>query len=360
VLAEGAKHDRCVPIYQAAAGGRKVPLLKTLVSSHCTNNCAYCVWRCDRRTGRTRFEPGELADIALKLWRRRVIEGVFLSSSVARDPDAATSAEIETSEILRARGYTGYLHLRIMPGTSRELVARGVQLADRVGLNIENPDPELFAELKPGVDFKRDLWERLRWCHEEAKKYQRFAGPGFARAGLDTQFVVGASEETDEQIIDMTHRLTNELGMRRVYYSTFEPIARTPLENHNSCPSFRGRRLYQVSFLIRDYGFESGDFEPALDERGLLHDVDPKLALARTHPELYPVDLNAAPLKELLLVPGIGPRTANAILAARARMPFKSISDAQKAVGARIKSAAPYLNVGRARQVHIEKFCCAG
>jgi len=119
LLSLGAGYDRCVPIYHSVACGRTVPLLKTLVSSYCTNNCTYCPFRCERRIRRERFDPAELADIALKLWERGDIEGVFLSSSVERDPDEATRAELEAAEILRKRGYTGYLHLRLMPSCSR-------------------------------------------------------------------------------------------------------------------------------------------------------------------------------------------------------------------------------------------------
>lgn len=351
MLSLGAGYDRCVPIYHSVARGRSVPLLKTLVSSYCTNNCAYCAFRCERRTYRERFEPAELADIALKLWKRGSIEGVFLSSSVERDPDEATRRELEAAEILRKRGYTGYLHLRLMPSCDRELVRRAAELGDRIGLNVENPDNTCLAEIRPDIDARVDIWRRLRWCREEAdRRADR------VRAGLDTQFVVGASDETDEQVLEATHKLVDELGLRRVYYSGFRPIRDTPLEDRAPCSRVREFRLYQASFLMQDYGFKPEDFRPALDDGGFLRDVDPKLALAQTRPELFPIDLNSAGLKELLLVPGIGPRTARRVLAARDRASFKSLSDAQRRLGARIRAMAPYLSVGRERQKRLDDF----
>lgn len=355
MLSLGAGYDRCVPIYHSVARGRTVPLLKTLVSSYCTNNCAYCAFRCERRTYRERFDPAELADIALKLWRRGTIEGVFLSSSVERDPDEATRRELEAAEFLRKRGYTGYLHLRLMPSCSRDLVRRAAELGDRIGLNVENPSESRLAEIRPDVDAKIDIWRRLRWCREEADRRA-----GLVRAGLDTQFVVGASDETDEQILGATYRLVIELRLRRVYYSGFRPIRRTPLEGRPPCPKSREFRLYQASFLMRDYGFEPSDFEPALDERGFLRNLDPKLALVHTRPDIFPIDLNEAPARDLLLVPGIGPRTARRILDARTRGPFRSLSQARKAIGPRVKAALPYVSVGGERQERLESFSHPG
>lgn len=351
LLSLGAGYDRCVPIYHSAARDRSVPLLKTLVSSYCTNNCAYCPFRNGRRTYRERFESVELADIALKLWRRGSIEGVFLSSSVERDPDEATSAELETAEILRSRGYTGYLHLRLMPSCSRDIVRRAAELGDRIGLNVENPDEGCLAEIRPDIDPRTDVWRRLRWCREEADRKL-----DLVRAGLDTQFVVGASDETDEQILRATYKLIVELRLRRVYYSGFKPIRHTPLEGRPPCSRAREFRLYQASFLMRDYGFKPEDLQSALDDEGYLRNVDPKLALARTHPELFPVDLNSAGLKELLLVPGIGPRLANYILAARDQAPFKSFSDARRRLGARIRASVPFLSIGQERQERLDDF----
>jgi len=350
LLSLGASYDRCVPIYHSVARGRTVPLLKTLVSSYCVNSCAYCAFRCGRRVPRERFEPEELADVAMMLWRRGIIEGVFLSSSVDGDPEGATMVELYAAELLRRRGYTGYLHLRLMPGCSREAVRRAAELGDRIGLNVENPNDSCLAEIRPDVDGRIDVWRRLRWCSEEAER------GNLVRAGLDTQFVVGASDETDRQILEATYGLYRELGLRRVYFSGFRPISGTPLEDWSPCPSYREHRLYQASFLLRDYGFGPEDLEPALDDDGYLRDIDPKIALALSHPELYPVDLNEATFEELLLVPGIGPKKARAILTARERRPFESLSDVRRRAGVSIRRSSPFVKIGDGQQESLHKF----
>lgn len=355
-LAVGAKKDKCVPIYDAAAGNRRVPLLKTLVSNRCTNNCAYCAFRSERKLRRNSFKPSELANIALKLWNKGSIEGVFLSSSVDSDPDEATEREIRTAEILRENGYLDYLHLRLMPSCNRSLVKRAIEVADRVGLNLENPDEGELSEIRPDVEPKIDVLRRLRWCRLESKKLSDFESFGSSSPSIDTQFIVGAGDETDFQILKTSFKLYNDFGLSRVYYSGFSPVKRTPLESVSPCPDWRERRLYQASFLIRDYPFDFGDFKPALDENGFLRDMDPKVALAKSRPELFPVDLNKASLKELQIVPGIGPKTAREILEVRDEKSFDSLSDAYKRASSRIKSARSYLAVDGEGQARLENF----
>lgn len=355
-LAAGAKTDKCVPIYDAAVGNRSVPLLKTLVSNRCTNNCAYCAFRSERRVRRNSFEPSELADVALKLWNKGSIGGVFLSSSVDSDPDEATEREIRTAEILRESGYSDYLHLRLMPSCNRSLVKRAVEVADRVGLNLENPDKGELSEIRPDVEPKIDVWRRLRWCRSESKKLSDFESFGSSSPDVDTQFIVGAGNETDLQILETSFKLYEDYGLSRVYYSGFSPVKRTPLESVSPCPDWRERRLYQASFLIRDYPFDLGDFEPALDEKRFLRDVDPKIALAKSRPDLFPVDLNTASFKKLQIVPGIGPKTARKILRVRDEKSFKSISDAYERASSRIKSARSYLAVDGKGQACLEDF----
>lgn len=355
-LRASANRERCVPVYDAAAGDRRVPLLKTLVSNRCTNNCSYCAFRSGRRVRREKFDPPELANIALKLWRRGFIEGVFLSSSVDSNPDEATRREIETAKILREGGYTDYLHLRLMPSCNRHLVKRAVELADRIGLNLENPDEGELSEIRPDVNQKIDVWRRLRWCKLESERLSDFDNFGSSPPSIDTQFIVGAGKETDLQILKSTSKLFEDYGLSRVYYSGFSPVERTPLENAQPCSESRERRLYQASFLIRDYPFDLGDFEPALDEDGFLRDADPKITLAKSRPDLFPVDLNTASFKKLQIVPGIGPKTARKILRVRDEKSFESISDAYERASSRIKSARSYLAVDGKGQVRLEDF----
>jgi len=303
-----------VPLYEASAGGRKVRLLKTLMTNVCRNSCLYCPLRRLSAKEKATWRPGKLARVALYLWRRRAIEGVFLSSSIPGDPDRSVETELEAAGLLRSMGFTGYIHLRLMPGTSRHLVAEAIRLADRVGVNLEAPDRDSFDEICPDKgSFREDVLKRLEWAREEVLR----AGRGACRAGLDTQMVVGATDDNDLDFIYITEWLYGHLGLRRVYFSPFEPIRGTPLEGRRPCPRSRVLRLYQASFLLRDYGVRAEELAELVGPDGRLPDEDPKVALAQARQDAFPVDPNTADFQELVRVPGIGPSSARRILALR-------------------------------------------
>jgi len=339
-LTLGAKWDRAVvPIYEAAARGRCVPLLKTLLTSHCKNDCKYCAFRAERKCLRTAWNPQKLAEITMHLWSQGKIRGLFLSSSVAKDPDHVTEKQLEVLNNLRSMGYSGYIHLKIMPGTSRHYIREAVRLADRVGVNLEAPNSDIFDELCPDKGgFKEAILKRLDWIIEEVISLKRRGEVkgrkfGFSRAGIDTQLIVGAVEDNDLQHIRTTEWLYKKLGLRRVYYSGFEPIPQTPLEKRPTCPPWREYRLYQTSFLIRDYGITSKELETILNDKGFLPNMDPKRVLAKINPEIFPVDLNTASFHEIVRIPHIGPTTAKKILEARKTKPIKYSSDLEKILG---------------------------
>ena len=339
-LTLGAKWDRAVvPIYEAAARGKCVPLLKTLLTSHCKNDCKYCAFRAERKCLRTAWNPQKLAEITMHLWSQGKIRGLFLSSSVAKDPDHVTEKQLEVLNNLRSMGYSGYIHLRIMPGTSRHYIKEAVRLADRVGVNLEAPNSDIFDELCPDKGgFKEAILKRLDWIIEEVISLKRKGEVkgrkfGFSRAGIDTQLIVGAVEDNDLQHIRTTEWLYKKLGLRRVYYSGFEPIPQTPLEKRPTCPPWREYRLYQASFLIRDYGITSKELETILNDKGFLPNMDPKRVLAKINPEIFPVDLNTASFHEIVRIPHIGPTTAKKILEARKTKPIKYSSDLEKILG---------------------------
>ncbi len=339
-LTLGAKWDRAVvPIYEAAARGRCVPLLKTLLTSHCKNDCKYCAFRAERKCLRTAWNPQKLAEITMHLWSQGKIRGLFLSSSVAKDPDHVTEKQLEVLNNLRSMGYSGYIHLRIMPGTSRHYIREAVRLADRVGVNLEAPNSDIFDELCPDKGgFKEAILKRLDWIIEEVISLKRKGEVkgrkfGFSRAGIDTQLIVGAVEDNDLQYIRTTEWLYKKLGLRRVYYSGFESIPQTPLEKRPTCPPWREYRLYQASFLIRDYGITSKELETILNDKGFLPNMDPKRVLAKINPEIFPVDLNTASFHEIVRIPHIGPTTAKKILEARKTKPIKYSSDLEKILG---------------------------
>jgi predicted DNA-binding helix-hairpin-helix protein len=310
-----------VPIFSACAGSRKVPLLKTLISSHCQNNCKFCAIRCEEKVTREKWEPEELANVTLKLWKFGKIKGLFLSSSVERDPDYVVEKEIETVEILRRKGFTAYTHLRLMPGTDIELIKQSVEIADRVGINIEFPSKDHYNDMKIFLDFNQDIIKRLKFISRQVKKAQK---EGNCKAGMDTQMVVGASDETDKQILDISEWMYKKLNARRVYYSAFQPMKNTPLEKKPAESKWREYRLYQCSFLIQKYNFCSKDF--VLDSSDKLPiNQDPKLMIAKKLD--LKVDINNCKYEELIKIPGVGIKTARSILQNR---PIKTSQQLKK------------------------------
>jgi len=335
-----------IPIFRACAGSRTVPLFKTLLTSYCKNDCKFCAFRCGRKTVRDRLEPIEFAKIAHKLWKMKKIEGVFISSSVERNPDYTVEREIQAIEILRGMGFTNYVHLRLMPSVSRDLIKRAVEISDRVGINIELPSKEHYEDMKLYLVFKQDIIKRLRWLSKEVERAQN---DGKCKDGLNSQMIVGASNETDKEIIKMSDWLYHKLHARRVYYSKFEPVKNTPLENKEQENPWREYRLYQASFLLRDYSFHSKDFVfDDNDHLNLKH--DPKFNIAKEM-ELM-IDFNNAKFEDLIKVPGIGLKTAQKIIENR---PIKNIQSL-KSLGVILKRACPFIEINGIRQTTVSKW----
>lgn len=194
--------------------------------------------------------PEELANVTMKVRKMRKIKGLFLSFSVEKDPSISVEKEIETVKILREKGFIDYVHLRLMPGVDIDLIKQSVEIADRVGINIEFPRKEHYDDMKISLDFRQDLIKRIRILAHEISKAQK---QGKCRAGLDTRMVVEASSETDKQILEASDWFYHKLNARRVYFSAFEPIKNTPLERKTKEERWREYRLYQCSFLIQKY-----------------------------------------------------------------------------------------------------------
>lgn len=337
----GTSWDRSVvPIYESAARGKCVPLLKTLLTSHCKNECAYCTFRAGRQCPRTMWEPKKLAELTIQLWRERKIAGLFLSSSVSKDPDYVTEIQLEVLRVLRNNGYSGYIHLRIMPGVSLHYIREAVELADRVGVNLEAPNKDAFSELCPDKGaFKEAVIKRLTWITNEVQRAKQITPKpkfGFAKAGVDTQMIVGATDDNDWQFLQVTEWLYKKQGLKRVYYSGFEPIVQTPLEKRRACSPWREYRLYQCSFLIRDYEFKTDHLAQIVNDEGFLFNTDPKLAFAKANPDMFPIDLNAASYREIVRIPNIGPVTAKRIMRAREKMQIRYSADLEKIIGAKL------------------------
>jgi len=335
----GCIHNAVMP------GGKRIALLKTLLTSACERNCNYCAFRQGRDFRRATFTPDELARLFMQLYQRGVTEGIFLSSGVAGGGPRTEDRLIATAEILRRRyGFRGYVHLKIMPGAERDQVLAAMRLADRVSVNLEAPNARRLARLAPAKAFTAELLQRLRWIEEIRRET-----PGRWPSST-TQFVVGAADESDVELLATTEFLQRHLGLARAYFSGFSPVPGTPLEGHPASPPLREHRLYQCSFLLRDYGFTVEELP--FDAGGNLPlDSDPKLAWARQHLTYAPVEVNTADRASLLRVPGIGPRGAEKLLRERRRGRLRELSDLRK-LGIVAQRAAPFILLDGHRPAH--------
>lgn len=306
-----------------SADGRCISLLKVLFTNHCVYNCKYCINRRDNDTERAAFTPRELADLTIQFYRRNYIEGLFLSSGVMRNPNYTTERLIETLRLLREEyGFMGYIHAKAIPGADDTLTARLGLLADRMSVNIELPSGESLQTLAPDKNKEAILRpmgfisRRIEENSTELVKYRHT--PKFVPAGQSTQMIIGATPDTDFQILRLTQGLYKKYRLKRVFYSAYVPVVQDsllPAVNVRP-PLLREHRLYQADWLLRFYGFRA---EELLDEgrQELDMSMDPKSSWAVNHPELFPVEINRAPYEVLLRVPGIGVKSARRILEAR-------------------------------------------
>lgn len=326
------------PIYQSAVGGKRIPLLKILQSSFCELDCLYCPFRQGRDFPRAALRPQELAQATLELYRRRRIQGLFLSSGITGGSSATQERLLRTARLLREQGFRGYLHLKLMPAAEPGQIQEAVALAHRVSVNLEAPGARFLSRIAPRKLYWKQLMHTLR---QAARARQERLQAGLHAASLSTQLVVGVAGETDRDLLRLAQQLLQELGVQRVYFSPFRPIPNTPLENHPPTPWRRARRLYQAFFLVRDYGFSWEELP--LDPSGCLPlDRDPKLAWAQRHLRHNPVEINQAPLERLLRVPGIGPEAARRILQARRERTLRDLRQLE-ALGVDASRAAPFV-----------------
>jgi predicted DNA-binding helix-hairpin-helix protein len=236
----GAIHNAVMP------NGKRIALLKTMLTSACERNCTYCGFRQGRDFRRATFTPDELADLFMRLHRKGIAEGLFLSSGLAGGGPRIQDRLIATAEVLRRRyEFQGYIHLKIMPGAEREQVRAAMRLADRVSVNLEAPNAERLARLAPLKVFADELLKRLRWIEEIRQEPGRWPSS-------TTQYVVGAVGESDLELLTTTEYLHRQAGIARAYFSSFSPVPDTPLEDHPAASPQREHRLYQSSFLLRD------------------------------------------------------------------------------------------------------------
>lgn len=307
-----------------AEDGRCISLLKVLLSNACIYNCAYCVNRRSNDLPRASFTPEELAELTIEFYRRNYIEGLFLSSAVVKNPDYTMELMIRTLVLLRKQyGFRGYIHAKVIPSASPDLIQQMGILADRISVNMEFTSKKSLALLAADKNHKTIL--APMGLIKSAKEENQYAlahyrkAPVFAPAGQTTQVIVGATPERDQHILTVSSRLYREYQMKRVYYSAYIPLAthpNLPAPLGFQPPLLREHRLYQADWLLRFYRFSVEEiFSPQQPDLAL--DVDPKIQYALAHPELYPVDVNRASYDMLLRVPGIGVRSAQRIMEAR-------------------------------------------
>lgn len=299
-------------------GGYSV-LLKTLLSNVCSNDCKYCPLRLDSDVRRCTLQPEEVANIFMEYVRRKKVFGLFLSSGVINNPDYTMDKINAVARILRYKhGYKGYIHLKIIPGASDAAIEDAFWLASALSLNIETPGKDRFNPLSKKKDYERDIIRPLRLMSELRRKREEFSG-----VKCTTQFIVGASDETDSEIVKYMFDIYKKLRFQRVYFSLYQKGLGDPdipgekrIYLDPKMYFMREHRLYQTDFLIRKYGFDLKDI--IFDKKGNLNlEKDPKELWAENHPEFYPVKINKADRDVLLRVPGIGIETAMKILKAR-------------------------------------------
>ena len=359
-LGAGTRYDictaSCTPSSASVAGichsfthdGRCISLFKTLYTNHCSHQCNYCInaVNCADRPQIFSYTPEELASLTLSLYRSNYIEGLFLSSGAGNDVDLIMEKLIETARLLRFKyGFPGYIHLKVLPGASLSHIKEAMELSDRLSINIEAPSASHMREISPTKDYENDILQRQRYIRDLSDKIG-------LQAGQTTQLVVGSSGENDEEIFRRVLYEYNELNVRRAYFSAFSPQKGTPFEKNEPQPKWREHRLYQADWLYRIYHFDSREIKYAFDENGFLSDSDPKMAIAKELMDA-PVDPNVAQYSDLLHVPGIGPTSAQRIIALRRQ---KRISGKEELahLGVRIKRAAPFLKINGWRDTTLE------
>ena len=298
--------------------GRCVSLLKILLSNRCAYNCLYCPNRAEADVPRASATPDEICELTLAFYKRNYIEGLFLSSAVEGSPDATMEKMLDTVIKLRkVYRFNGYIHLKGIPQADRSLISRAGLYVDRMSFNVELPSEKSLRLLAPQKSKKgvlqpmKQLALEKAAVREEKAKHRKM----FLPAGQTTQLIVGASPESDGQILKLSQAMYRRFSLKRVYFSSYIPVVRHSLLPDRCAGLLREHRLYQADWLMRFYGFSAEEI--AGENENLPEEYDPKCAWALKNMQLFPVEINKAPLEALLRVPGIGTLGAYKIIKAR-------------------------------------------
>lgn len=333
-----------------AADGRCIALLKVMLTNYCAFDCAYCINRRTNDIPRATLSVSELVELTMEFYRRNYIEGLFLSSGIVRNPDYTMERLVRVARDLRVtHRFNGYIHLKSIPGASRELVTQAGLYADRMSVNIEIPNENSLKYLAPEKNFK-SIYQPMGYVRqgmlenkEDRRKFR--STPRFVPAGQSTQIIVGASPERDRDILRLSSALYSTPTLRRIYYSGYIHVNSydTRLPALKQPPLVRENRLYQADWLMRFYHFKANEIA---DDRfpDLDLEIDPKLSWALRHPEAFPIDVNRADYEMLLRVPGIGVKSATLIVNARR---YRRLgSDHLKKIGVVMKRARYFITCG--------------
>ncbi len=364
ILGSGANYDVCgsarnvkkkrdtlamnsLGVYDCTAKEENCRVMKVLFSNSCLHDCKYCYNSAEGKQ-KTIFEPEELAKTATKFYKDGLVHGLFLSSAVTKDTDLITEKMIETAKIMRERlNFTGYLHLKLLPGVSKDHVKELARYADRLSVNIESPEKSSFSEMSSTKDYNIDILRRMRWAKEMKEK-------GLVKSGHTTQMIVGGAGENDSSYIKSMNKLYNEMKLNRVYFSAFHPVRGTELEKQKEVPAVREHRLYQTDWLMREYGYSPNEMISVLNDEGNLNlHTDPKILFASEEKLL--LDPKNSSYGELLRIPGIGPKTAENIVKGQKNGEIASFNDLKKK-GVILKRALPYLKLKGSRQFPLSEF----
>lgn len=330
-----------------SADGRCISLLKVLMTNVCIYDCQYCVNRRSNDTRRTFFTPRELAELTINFYRRNYIEGLFLSSGVLKNPDYTCEQLIEALRILRKEyRFNGYIHVKAIPGADNRLTDQLGMLADRMSINIELPSQRSLQLLAPDKTKHSILapmgyiQNRIQENSTDLVKYRH--APRFVPAGQSTQMIIGATPDSDFQILNLTESLYKKYKLKRVFFSAYMPVAENSLlpTLDTEPPLWREHRLYQADWLLRFYGFSAHEL---LDQQHQSFNpfVDPKCNWALNHREFFPVEVNRASYEDLLRVPGIGVNSAKKIMVARRMTTLRY--DSLKKLGVVLKRAKYFI-----------------
>ena len=344
-------------VYRASMpNGKFINLMRVMFTDFCMMDCAYCPNSIYVPRKRYAFKREELAQTFMELAGRHTVDGLFLSSGIAGSGSKTTEKLIDVVDLIRRKyGFKGYIHMKVMPGTEYQYVEAAHRLGTRLSVNIETPQHDMMQRISPHKDFQKGILDPMKWIDQLTKEK---TGGTVAQA---TQMVVGAADESDQQIFQRIDQLYTDWNMKRVYYAPFRPARYTPMEEHSPVPSIREHRLYQMDWLKRVYQFSNDEIGLAFDRSGFLSlEQDPKTVIAVENLDSFPVDINAATREQLLRVPGVGPTSTDRILENRQHHTIDNWRDLQ-AMGVVRKRAWPFLIFSghrppRAKQLRLDLF----